>query len=210
LQPKILLNEEITMTAGRQRSFDKDNALEKAMLVFWRNGYPGTSLTDLTNIMGINKSSLYAAFGNKEELFNQAIEFYLNKHGVVHSAELFKTELSLKERVRNYLLSIAKMLTNPDLPKGCLICHSTSEIAGSSLPENSATNINGINQQTILTLTDFFEKEQQVGNLIDENSPNTIANYLLTLQFGLAISARNGSNMEELKEIVNFSIGQFN
>jgi AcrR family transcriptional regulator len=197
------------MTAGRHRSFDKDNALEKAMLVFWQNGYPGTSLTDLTNVMGINKSSLYAAFGNKEKLFNQAIEFYLNKHGVVHSAELFKTALSLKERVRNYLLSIANMLTNSDLPKGCLICNSTSEIAGYCLPENSATNINAINQQTISTLTEFFEKEQQVGNFIDGNSPNTIANYILTLQFGLAISARKGSNMKELKEIVNFSIGQF-
>jgi len=198
------------MTAGRHRSFDKDNALEKAMLIFWKNGYPGTSLTDLTNAMGINKSSLYAAFGNKEELFNQTIEFYLNKHGVVHLAELFKTEQSLKERVRNYLLSIARMLTNPDLPKGCLVCNSTSEIAGHCLPENSAKNINAINQQTIFTLTDFFEKEQQVGNLIEGNSSNAIANYLLTLQFGLAVSARNGSNMEDLKEVVNFSIGQFN
>ena len=198
------------MTAGRHRSFDKDNALEKAMLIFWKNGYPGTSLTDLMNVMGISKSSLYAAFGSKEELFNQAIEFYLNKHGVVHLAELFKTEQSLKERVRNYLFSIASMLTNPDLPKGCLICNSTSEIAGYCLPENSATSINAINQQTIITLTDFFEKEQQVGNLIDGNSSNAIANYLLTLQFGLAVSARNGSNLEDLKEIVNFSIDQLN
>lgn len=198
------------MTAGRHRSFDKDNALDKAMLLFWKNGYPGTSLTDLTNEMGINKSSLYAAFGNKEELFNQAITFYLNKHGVVHSAELFQTELSLKERVRNYLLSIVKMLTNPVLPKGCLICHATSEIAGSCLPESSATNINSINQQTLLTLTNFFEKEQQAGNFIDGYSPNTIANYVLTLQFGLAISARNGSNIEELKKVVNLSLSKFN
>ena len=68
------------MKAGRHRSFDKNNTLEKAMRVFWQNGYPGTSLTDLTTAMGINKSSLYAAFGNKEKLFNQAIEFYLNKY----------------------------------------------------------------------------------------------------------------------------------
>jgi len=198
------------MTAGRHRSFDKDNALEKAMLIFWQNGYPGTSLTDLMNVMGISKSSLYAAFGSKEELFNQAIEFYLNKHGVVHLAELFKTEQSLKERVRNYLFSIVNMVTNPDLPKGCLICNSTSEIAGYCLPENSANNINAINQQTIFTLTDFFEKEQQLGNLRDGNSSKAIANYLLTLQFGLAVSARNGSSMEDLKETVNFSIGQLN
>lgn len=198
------------MTAGRHRSFDKDNALEKAMLVFWKNGYPGTSLSDLIGVMGINKSSLYAAFGNKEKLFNQAVELYLNKHGVIHSAELFKTKFSLQERIRNYLLSTAKMITNSNLPKGCFICHSTSEMAGASLPENSAARISTINQQTILTLNNFFEKEQQLGNLIVGNSPKTLANYLLTLQFGLAVSARNGSSMEELKEIINLSIGQFN
>jgi AcrR family transcriptional regulator len=198
------------MTAGRHRGFDKDSALEKAMQVFWKNGYPGTSLTDLTNIMGINKSSLYAAFGNKEELFNQAIEFYLNKHGVVHSAELFRTNKSLKERIGNYLLSIASMSTNQDLPTGCLICHATSEVAGTCLPESSVTNINAINRQTISTLTEFFENEQRLGNLVNENSPSTLANYLLTLQFGLAVSARNGSSMDELAEIVNFSVGQFN
>lgn len=199
----------MTMAAGRHRNFDKDSALEKAMQVFWKNGYSGTSLTDLTEVMAINKSSLYAAFGNKEELFNQAIEFYLNQHGVVHSVELFKAEKSLKERLRNYLLSIAKMLTTPELPKGCLICQSTSEMAGSCLPDSSVININNINKQTLLTLTQFFEKELQAENLIDGSSPKTLANYLLTLQFGLAISARNGSNMEELKEIVNLSINQF-
>lgn len=198
------------MTAGRNRSFDKDKTLEKAMLLFWKNGYPGTSLNDLTNIMDINKSSLYAAFGNKEKLFNQAIEFYLNKYGVVHSAELFKAGLNLKARIRNYLLSIAKILTNPTLPKGCLICHATSEIAGSCLPENSATYITDINQQTLSTLTAFFEKEQLLGNIIQGNSPRTIANYLLTLQFGLAISARNGCKMEELEAIIDFFVSQFN
>jgi len=198
------------MTAGRHRSFDKDKALEKAMLVFWKNGYPGTSLTDLTKVMGINKSSLYAAFGNKEELYSQTLKFYLNKHGEVHSTELFKAELSLKERIKNYLLSIAKMITNPELPRGCLVCNSTSEIASSCLPENSAKDINNINQQTLKTLTEFLKKEQQVGNLIEGNSPKTLANYLLILQFGLAVSARNGSNMEELQEVINFSLNQFN
>jgi len=197
------------MTAGRHRGFDKDNTLEKAMLVFWKNGYPGTSLTDLTNVMGINKSSLYAAFGNKEELFNQAIEFYLNKYGVIHSTELFKTDKSLRERIRNYLVSIAKMLTHQSLPTGCFICYATSELTGDCLPENSVTTINSINRQTVLTLTDFFKKEQNLGNLMQETSPVTLANYLLSLQFGLAISARNGSSEQELTEIINFSTSQF-
>jgi len=199
----------MTMTLGRNRSFDKDSALEKAMKVFWQNGYPGTSLTDLTNGMGINKSSLYAAFGNKEALFDQAIEFYLNKHGVVHSAELYKPEINLKERIRNYLLSIAHMLTSSETPKGCLICLSTSEIAGDCLPKNSANNINQINQNTVRVLTDFFEKEQDLNNMSEGLSASGIANYLLTLQFGLAVAARNGDDAEQLKETVDLAIMMF-
>jgi len=198
------------MTAGRHRSFDKDKTLDKAMLVFWKNGYSGTSLTDLTNAMGINKSSLYTTFGNKEALFNQSIVFYLNKHGEIHSAELFKLDISLKERICNYLLSIALMITNPALPKGCLICNSTSEIAGSCLPHSAISNINGINTLTLLTLTEFFEKEQQRGNLQNKRSAKAVANYLLTLQFGLAVSARNGSNIEDLTEVINVSLNLFN
>jgi len=197
------------MTLGRNRSFDKDSALEKAMKVFWQNGYPGTSLTDLTNGMGINKSSLYAAFGNKEALFDQAIAFYLNKHGVVHSAELFKTEHRLKERIRNYLYSISEMLIDPELPKGCLICLSTSEIAGACLPQDSAHKITDINQNTVRVLTDFFEKEQDLNNMSEGLSASGIANYLLTLQFGLAVAARNGDDAEQLKETVDLAIMMF-
>jgi AcrR family transcriptional regulator len=197
------------MTAGRNRSFDKDDALEQAMLVFWTNGYPGTSLSDLTNAMEINKSSLYSAFGNKEKLFNQAIDLYLNKYGLVHTDELSKTEKTLPERIRNFLLSIARMITSFNLPTGCLLCNSTSEIAGNCLPDKAAKKISAMNQQTVISLTDFFQKEQQKENLNDKFSPNTLANYLLTLQFGLAVSARNGSDMQELEEVINFSIVQF-
>ena len=197
------------MTAGRNRSFDKESALEQAMLIFWKNGYPGTSLSDLTNAMGINKSSLYSTFGNKEKLFIQAVDLYSNKYGLVHADELFKMEKKLPERIRNYLLSIAQMITRFDLPTGCLICNSTSEIAGNCLPDNAIKNISAMNQKTTISLTTFFEKEQYEGNLNGRYSAKTLANYLLTLQFGLAISARNGTDIEELKEVINFSIGQF-
>ena len=196
------------MTAGRNRSFDKYKALKEAMRIFWQNGYPGTSLTDLTTAMGINKSSIYAAFGNKEALFKQVIDLYVDKHGIVHAAELFKENMPLEERVREYLTSVIRMQTNPALPKGCLVCLSTSEMAGDCLPEDSITQIAGINEKTIRSLSLFFEGEKQAGNFSGELSPDGIANYLLTLQFGLAVSARNGSSLEALQEVVDFTVKQ--
>ena len=64
------------MPQGRPRAFDIDEALEQALQVFWRKGYLGTSLTDLTEAMGINRPSLYATFGNKEALFRKVLDRY--------------------------------------------------------------------------------------------------------------------------------------
>jgi AcrR family transcriptional regulator len=196
------------MAAGRHRGFDKEDALEKAMLVFWQNGYPGTSLTDLTTAMEINKPSLYAAFGNKETLFNQSLALYLTKHGLAHSEHLMLRDQPLQKRVNNYLVSIAEMLTDQGLPKGCFVCISTSEVAGSRLPESSANEVKNINQQTLLFLTDFFEQEKRLANVSNALDTKAMANYLLTLQFGLAVAARNGSDIVALTSIINIAIRQ--
>lgn len=197
------------MNVGRHRGFDKESTLEQAMLVFWKKGYSGASLTDLTTSMGINKSSLYAAFGNKEKLFNQAIELYLKKHGVVHSHELFKPSVSLRERINNFLCSIAKMVTDNNLPKGCLICHSTSESVSTCLPEASVQVIQKTNSETLTALRQFLEKEQDLGHLNAVHSPETVANYILTLQFGLAVAAKNGSDFEALQQTIYLATAQF-
>jgi len=193
------------MAAGRHREFNKDHALEKAMLVFWENGYPGTSLTDLTTAMAINKPSLYSAFGNKETLFNQALELYLSKHAMPHSAHLTTSDTSLIERVNNYLFSIANMLTDDALPTGCFVCMSTAEVAGSRLPDSSTQEVKKVNQQTLMFFTDFFEQEIKRGNLNDDIGSAVMANYILTILFGLAISARNGSDIDSLKAVITLS-----
>jgi len=193
------------MAAGRHREFNKDHALEKAMLVFWENGYPGTSLTDLTTAMAINKPSLYAAFGNKETLFNQSFELYLTKYGSPHSNHLTDGKEPLMVRVNNYLLSIANMLTDRALPTGCFVCMSTAEVAGSRLPDSSTEAVKKVNQQTLFFLTHFFEQERTLGNVDDELDATALANYFLTLQFGLAISARNGSDIASLTAVIALS-----
>lgn len=197
------------MKAGRHRGFDKDIALEQAMEVFWTNGYPGTSLSDLTTAMGINKPSLYSAFGNKEELFKSTLERYVQKHGVIHDKHLHSANKCLSERVQCYLASTAQMITDPKLPGGCFVCISTSEVGGTCIPEDALQTIFKINEITKSSLTAFFKSEIAAGNVTSERSPTMMANYILSLQFGLAVMARNGAKLAELNEVIKFSTEQF-
>ena len=197
------------MAAGRQRTFDKEDALIKAMEVFWRKGYSGTSLSDLTEAMGINKPSLYAAFGNKEDLFVSAIKQYVNEYGIPHFEILMSPDSSFKERVKAYLESIAKMISDSKLPGGCFVTTSTCEAGSDCLPEDAVQTILKINATSTEAFISFFRNEQAKGNIASSASPEVLADYLLTLQFGLAVMARNGIRQDRLKQVISHAVSSF-
>ena len=197
------------MAAGRNRAFEKEDALLQAMEVFWRKGYSGTSVSDLTTAMGINKPSLYAAFGNKEALFVSAISRYAKEHGIPHFEKLLMPDQSLNQRLTAYLNSIAGMLTDEKLPGGCFVASSTCEAGSSCLPQQAVDSILQINQASIQGFTDFFENEKSKGSLSPDKSPEWLADYLLTLQFGLAVMARNGAKMDRLKQVIQTGLSFF-
>ena len=106
---------------GRPREFDKSKAIDSAMLLFWRNGYEGTSISDLTETLGITRPSLYAAFGNKEQLFRTVLDRY--DEG---TAEFLSGSLDLptaREVAEGLLRGAANFHTNPANPPGCLMVH---------------------------------------------------------------------------------------
>src|SRR6202163_2274511 len=108
-----------TRSTGRPRSFDVDKALEAATLVFWRKGYEGTSLSDLTRAMGINRPSLYAAFGDKETLFRKALDRYVEGPGA-YVREALK-QPTARAVTQQLLRGAADLLTDPHHPSGCLM-----------------------------------------------------------------------------------------
>ena len=197
------------MVAGRQRQFDEREALDRAMSMFWSNGYNGTSLSDLTEAMGINKPSLYAAFGNKEALFVSALNRYVAKHGSPHVAVLNEPNRSVRSRVRGYLKSIAHMVSDPALPGGCFVAATTSEAGGECLPAGAMSAIATINRQTRRAFVEFFRREIAAGNIDDANAPESLADYLLTLQYGLAVMARNGAEAEMLENVIDRAVASF-
>jgi len=191
------------MTAGRQREFDKRVALEAAMHCFWRNGYSGTSLADLTGAMGINKPSLYAAFGNKESLFRQSLAHYSETCGGPHATELEAYDKALKDRVRSFLESVALMLCDEHLPGGCLIAEATNEAGSDCLPDASADFIKQLNQATRTQLSALLKPDENAGQLPMGHTAESIALYLLTVQFGLSGLARTGGKLNELLGVID-------
>ena len=109
-------------TIGRPRGFDVDEALDAALVVFWRQGYDGTTLTDLASAMGINRPALYAAFQGKKELFVRAIDRYY----AVDAARTFQVleEPTAWTVTEQYLLRSIEQLTNPGRPLGCFVLQS--------------------------------------------------------------------------------------
>src|ERR1700682_5383386 len=106
------------MAMGRPREFDPDEALDRALHVFWRSGYEGASMADLTEAMGITRPSLYAAFGNKEELFRKALDRYVDGPGGYVQIALAKP--TAREVVEHLLYQAADAVTDPNNPPGCL------------------------------------------------------------------------------------------
>ncbi|MEW8028471.1 MAG: TetR/AcrR family transcriptional regulator [Candidatus Thiodiazotropha sp.] len=195
------------MKAGRKRAFVKSDALDKAMRVFWENGYSGTSVSDLTEVLGINKPSLYAAFGNKEQLFATALEHYMSHYGAPLMERLTNpAETPFAERVRAYMLGIIDLINGNDSPKGCLFVKSCCEAGSSAMPENISLSLQEMRQVNALLLTKAVQAEQKRGHLHKTTKPRDIAEYLLSVLYGLSVLARQGKSHRELVRIVDIAI----
>ena len=118
----MLTQEAIGMPRGRPRAFDTEKALDCALDVFWRKGYEGASLPDLTEAMGINRPSLYAAFGNKESLFRKALDRYV-EGPAAYVAKALK-QPTAREVAETLFYGGIELLTNPKNPRGCLAVQS--------------------------------------------------------------------------------------
>lgn len=190
---------------GRPRAFDTNDALAKALEVFWRKGFEGTSLTDLTQAMGINKPSLYAAFGNKEQLFLKAIELYEQRpYAFFYPALKQKTAYQVVEYM---LLGAASSLADTSHPQGCLIVQgalSCSE-AGEAIKE---TLINR-RREGEQDLCERLQRAKTEGDLPETADPLLLARYIVTVLQGMAVQATNGSCSEELHQVAELVLANF-
>jgi AcrR family transcriptional regulator len=183
---------------GRRRTFDVDQALDRAMVVFWRLGYDRASMSDLTEAMGINRPSLYAAFGNKEELFRKALERY-GKGPSAYEREAL--EQSTARKVAEGLLrGAADLQTEPHTPAGCLAVLGTTYCAEDSSPIGRA--LIAFRRAGDAAIRERFERARAEGDLPADANPEELTDYIRTVVYGMAVQAASGATREELERVV--------
>ncbi|SDG04569.1 transcriptional regulator, TetR family [Lentzea fradiae] len=190
------------MQIGRPREFDADEALEKAMLVFWEQGYEGASLTDLTERMGISRKSLYAAFGNKEELFRKALRRY-EDGPVAYVAEVLRAPTAL-EVAQGFLRGAVRANTRPDCPRGCLGVQAALAAGESGRPVRDL--LADWRDSGVTYLRQRFERAVEEGDLPADADPELIARYLMTVANGLAVQASGGVEYEVLRRVAEAAL----
>lgn len=190
---------------GRPRAFDTEKALENALAVFWQKGYEGASLSDLTSAMGINKPSLYSAFGNKEQLFLKAIDLYEKRPCNFYYPALEKpTAFEVAECM---LRGAANSLADTSHPQGCIVVQgalSCSE-AGTSVKQALIAKRLSAEQE----LSERFSRAQAQGDLPASADPTALAKFLGTVMQGMAIQATSGASEEQLMQVAELSLLAF-
>jgi AcrR family transcriptional regulator len=194
--------EEIHVPKGRPREFDVDKALDRALKVFWRKGYEGASLTELTRAMGINRPSLYAAFGNKESLFQKVIERYIE--GPVAYVEEALTAPTARAVAERLLEGSVDLLTDPRNPHGCLMVQGA--LACGQAAESVRKDLASRRARAEIVVRQRFEQAQADGDLPPDADPADLARYLLTVIRGMSVQAASGTNREELQRVAEIAL----
>lgn len=194
------------MERGRPRTFDKDEALDAALAVFWRNGYQGASLSDLTDATGLSKPSLYAAFGNKEHLYLAALQRYRQQQLIKH-ADALAAEPDLRTALRRFLQSVATMLTAAELPGGCMVVNTSVACDLATLPKRIVAAIGEtVNASSFGLLKDRLAAELKARHLPEGTPVEQWADYFTSVMCGMAVLAKMGVSRERLFETIEHAL----
>ena len=190
---------------GRPREFDADDALQTALELFWRKGYEGTSITDLTDGMGITKPSLYGTFGNKEELFRMALQRYEEHYMAFFWSALEQPEA--RTVAFDILRGFVRAQTEACNPGGCLVVNAASSCSDAAL-EIHKTIVERI-QVGQKALARRFERAKREGDLPEDSNPEDLARYILTVAQGTAVQASSGASREDVYRLVDIAMKSF-
>jgi len=186
---------------GRPRAYDPDTALAQAMAVFWEAGYAGTSLDDITAGTGMNRPSLYGAFGDKRELYVQTLEQY-RQRGLAAFAEALAPDRPLREGLRRvYVAALSLYFSGERAPRGCFLI-------GTALTESvHDIEVRKTLRDALLDFDAAFEARirlaREHGELPRDVDPHVLAKLASAVLHTLAIRSRAGESRKALEAIVD-------
>jgi AcrR family transcriptional regulator len=193
------------MAMGRPRAFNADAALDQAMEVFWRHGYEGATIVQLTEAMGINPPSLYAAFGSKEGLLKAALDRYTAKRNCWMEGIL--SAPTAREVAERMLMGTADTQTDPANPPGCLLVQ--GGLACGTGSENVPFELAARRAETENQLRERFVKAKADGDLKESADPAALARYLSAVNAGMGVMASSGADREALRQVAAVSVKAF-
>jgi len=196
---------EPVVALGRPRSFDVDVALDRALEVFWRSGYEGASLSGLTRAMGINRPSLYAAFGNKEALFRKALDRYAEGPACYVRASL--GEPTARSVVIKLLRGAAEFLTDPKTPRGCLMVQGALSCGEGANPVRQ--ELASRRTAAEVAIRQRFKRAIEEGDLPPDANPADLARFVATVIHGMSVQAAGGATRKELLRVVGTALRAF-
>lgn len=187
---------------ARPKEFDADEALSRAVRLFWEKGYDGTSVTELTEAMGITRPSLYGTFGNKEELFRRALHFYDAEYMGFISDSL--AEPSARLAVEKLLLGYVDAQTHGETPTGCLALNGAVACSDEAEPIRKTLVDRRIGIE--IALCARLLVTQEAGDFPKDADAADAARFVVTLALGTACQAKSGRSRADLRRVVEIAL----
>jgi len=190
--------------AGRPRSFDRQEALRRAMNVFWSLGYEGTTLVDLLEAMGnITPTSFYAAFGSKEELFREAVQLHTATFGTSVVRNL-NEQATARASIEALLRTAVNVFCEKDHPRGCMTVLGATNCTRSN--EKIQDYLRQMRLMTYRTIRQRLERGVKEGDIPAKADLSGLASFYTTVLHGLSIQARDGASRKALTTAVDYAM----
>lgn len=184
---------------ARTKNFNKEEVVEKAILLFWEKGFHATSMEDLVSTLGINRASMYNTFGSKQQLFEQALEVYKNKE-LNRIADFLYYQLNVRQGLFLLFQNQVEQSIQNNTPTGCLVVNTITELANGDSALASVLQVYKTEYETVFY--NYLKYGVDQGQISPYKDIKAIAASLFTLQVGLDVTVKIYSEKEELFKLI--------